>query len=329
MPYLELSLGIPTLNQRKEILKSVTKFHHSDEIDYEKIASLIPGFVVNDMAQLTHEAIKVNKKAKNGGGDAYNNFSLTTEDFEEALHSVSPSILKRSKWHLKVKPVYWKDIGGMQKIKERLQWGIELPLRQPEIFKNVDLDCPRGVLLFGPPGCCKTTLARGLATECNANFFAANPSQIYSSYVGDSEKNIAELFYQARLSSPSIIFLDELDSLVGCRDFATKQQGVAEKVLSTLLNEMDGLGIKTQYGEDINSEILKKDCPGGERDTVRKNDVIVIAATNRPDCIDAALLRPGRFDIIVYIPPPNSEERESILQILTNGMPLQGVDFKT
>ncbi|GIX69343.1 spermatogenesis-associated protein 5-like protein 1, partial [Caerostris extrusa] len=157
------------------------------------------------------------------------------------------------------------------KIKERLQWGIELPLRQPEIFQNVDLDCPRGVLLFGPPGCCKTTLARGLATECNANFFAANPSQIYSSYVGDSEKNIAESF----------------------KDY------------------------KLRNGTKVEKAIL-----------YAKNDVIAIAATNRPDCIDAALFATRSTTLLYIFHLLILEERESILQILTNGMPLQGVDVK-
>ncbi|XP_055924202.1 ribosome biogenesis protein SPATA5L1-like isoform X1 [Argiope bruennichi] len=331
----QVLLGIPTFDQRKEILTVLTKSTASDKLQFDKIAGLTPGFVASDLVQLTQEALKIKTDGFNIQRDdnkCSTNPILTTEDFEKALLSVSPSVLKTSEWSMKVKPVYWKDIGGMFKIKERLQLSIEMPLRHPELFKKVDLHCPRGVLLFGPPGCCKTTLARGLATECNANFFAANPSQIYSSYVGESEKNITQLFYQARLSSPSIIFLDELDSLVGFRDFGSKQQGVAEKVLSTLLNEMDGLGAKTHFGVNLNPETFQNSDSDEENDMSSKkqsyDEVIVVAATNRPDCIDDALLRPGRFDIILYVPAPNCEERQSILETLTNGMPLKEINLK-
>ncbi|CAL1265760.1 unnamed protein product [Larinioides sclopetarius] len=264
----QIFLGIPTFDQRKEILAALAKSAASNELNYDKIAELTPGFIASDLVHLTQEALKIqanNFYSQSGDKNCAIIPALKTGDFEKALLSVSPSILKTSEWSMKVKPVYWKDIGGMCKIKERLQLSIEMPLRHPEIFEKVDLHCPKGVLLFGPPGCCKTTLARGLATECNANFFAANPSQIYSSYVGESEKNITQLFYQARLSAPSIIFLDELDSLVGSRDFGSKQQGVGEKILSTLLTEMDGLGTKTKCGLNLNSRTWQNSDSGEEK----------------------------------------------------------------
>lgn len=325
----EVNLGMPSFKQRKEIVKILTESLDCD-IDYNKVSQMTPGFVGHDISLLITEASKCRKNS-----EVSDVTCLRTEDFEKALNSVSPSVIKTSVWNMKVKPVYWKDIGGMFHIKHRLQMCIEWPLRNPENFKKVDLPCPHGVLLFGPPGCCKTTLARGLATECKANFFSATPAQIYSPYVGESEKNITELFYQARLSAPSIIFLDEIDSLVSQRKMGKKQQGIGEKVLSALLNEMDGFGTKVQSQSSlamqklINSdEAITNLSEKFEVEQHSNDDVIVVAATNRPDLIDDALLRPGRFDIIMYVSPPNEEERQSILQTLTKDKPIKDVDMK-
>ncbi|KAG8185559.1 hypothetical protein JTE90_017564 [Oedothorax gibbosus] len=325
----EVFIGIPSFYQRKEMMIALTKSFPNNEVDLDKVAAMTPGFLARDVTRLVEIASQDTMKTALHEQYSSKAESLSTHHFEKALLAMTPSLLKTSEWNMKVKPVCWNDIGGMDGIKKRLQLCIERPLRHPEMFQKVGLRCPRGVLLFGPPGCCKTTLARGLATECNANFFAASPSQIYSSYVGESEKNISQLFYQARLCAPSIIFLDELDSLVGRRTFETKQHGVAEKILSTLLNEMDGLGVKTTFGDNGSRTLLEDNAEGNAIGKKQLQDeVIVVGATNRPDFIDDALLRPGRFDIILYVPPPNLEERVSILQTITKNMPLNEVDLR-
>nr|XP_042908442.1 spermatogenesis-associated protein 5-like protein 1 isoform X2 [Parasteatoda tepidariorum] len=317
-------IGLLSISHRKEMLEALMKQYGIFGIDYNFLAEKMPGFTANDVAAMTKTVLECAKMQ----GKNYDDVS--TKDFEAVFLKMTPSLLKTSKFCLKVKPIYWKDIGGMKSIKQRLQLCIEKPLINPEIFKKVDLPIPRGVLLFGPPGCCKTTIARGLATECKANFFAANPSQIYSPYVGESEKNISELFFEARLCAPSIIFLDEIDCIVGRREFGSKVVGVAEKVLSTLLTEMDGFGVSTVYGGCEDPHKVLSYCASDETEDCEErisDQVIVVGATNRPDLIDDALLRPGRFDMILYVPPPNAEERESILRTFTD-VPLLNVDLK-
>ncbi|MHA1304634.1 MAG: ATP-binding protein, partial [Candidatus Heimdallarchaeaceae archaeon] len=177
-------------------------------------------------------------------------------------------------------------------IREAIEW----PLTHPEAFQKMGIKPPRGILLYGPPGCGKTLIARAVATESDANFISVKGPEILSKWVGESEKAIREVFRKARMASPSIIFFDEIDSLTPVRGLST-DSNVTERVISQLLTELDGL------------EELK--------------DIVVIAATNRPDMVDTALLRPGRFDRLIYIKPPNKRGREKIFKIYTESMPLE------
>jgi transitional endoplasmic reticulum ATPase len=189
----------------------------------------------------------------------------------------------------------WDDVGGLNKVKENLQEAVEWPLKHPERFTKLGIKPPKGILLHGPPGCGKTLLARAVATESQANFISIRGPEVFSKWVGESEKAIRETFRKARMAAPSIIFFDEFDALVPARG-AGGDSRVTERVISQLLTEIDGL--------------------------ITLQNVLVIAATNRPDIIDPAVLRPGRFDRRVYVPPPTEEARLKILEIKTQDMPL-------
>ncbi|MDI6806071.1 MAG: AAA family ATPase, partial [Candidatus Bathyarchaeia archaeon] len=173
---------------------------------------------------------------------------------------------------------------------------VEWPLKNPEIFKRLGIKPPKGILLYGPPGCGKTLLARAVATESEANFITIKGPEVFSKWVGESEKAIREVFRKARMAAPAVIFFDEMDSLVPRRGLGFADSGVTERVISQLLTEMDGI--------------------------LTLEDVVVIAATNRPDIIDPAVLRPGRFDRLIYVPEPNEKTRLQIFKIHTRNMPL-------
>jgi transitional endoplasmic reticulum ATPase len=198
--------------------------------------------------------------------------------------------------YIEIPTVHWTDIGGLEEVKQQLRESVEWPIKQPESFKKMGIQPPRGVLLYGPPGCGKTLLARAVATESEANFISIKGPEIFSKWVGESEKAIREVFRKARTAAPAVIFFDELDSVVPRRGMGFGDSGASERVISQLLTEMDGLETLT--------------------------DVIVIAATNRPDILDPAILRPGRFDRMVYVPPPDQAIRLQIFEIYTKNMPI-------
>ncbi|MDI6737616.1 MAG: CDC48 family AAA ATPase [Nanoarchaeota archaeon] len=223
---------------------------------------------------------------------------ITQEDFESAMKNVGPSALREVL--VDIPNIKWEDIGGLKDLKQELKEAIEWPLKYPDSFKRMGVRPPRGVMMYGPPGCGKTLLAKAAANESEANFILVKGPELLSKWVGDSEKGIREIFKKARQSSPTIIFFDEIDSIAPRRGQEIGTH-VTERMVNQLLTEMDGL-------EEL-------------------NDVIVIAATNRPDIIDPGLLRQGRFDRIILVHPPDAKAREEIFRIHTKNMPL-GKDVK-
>jgi transitional endoplasmic reticulum ATPase len=198
--------------------------------------------------------------------------------------------------YIEVATVHWSDIGGLDSVKQHLIEAVEWPMKQPEIFTRLHIKPPKGILLYGPPGCGKTLLARAVATESEANFISIKGPEVFSKWVGESEKAIREVFRKARMAAPAVIFFDEMDSLTPMRGQGSGDGGVSERVISQLLTEMDGI--------------------------LSLQDITVIAATNRPNLIDPAVLRPGRFDRLIYVPEPDEKSRQMILKLYTTGMPL-------
>jgi len=198
--------------------------------------------------------------------------------------------------YVEVPSVRWNEVGGLDDIKNELIQSVEWPLKKPEVFKRMGIKPPRGILLYGPPGCGKTLLARAVATESEANFISVKGPEIFSKWVGESEKAIREVFRKARTAAPAIIFFDELDSIIPRRGAGYSDSGASERVISQLLTEMDGI------------EALQ--------------NVVVIGATNRPDILDPAVMRPGRFDRLINVIAPDSKTLLQIFKIHAHNMPL-------
>ncbi|MBU4491516.1 MAG: CDC48 family AAA ATPase [Euryarchaeota archaeon] len=302
----EIEIGIPDRIGRLEILQIHTRgMPLSEDMSEEKgmreIADITHGFVGADISSLCKEAAmhairnilpKINIEEEIPP-EIMEKIVVTREDFHNALRNIEPSALREV--FVEVPAVRWTDIGGLESVKQELIEAIEWPLKYPEAFEAINTRPPKGVLLFGPPGTGKTLLAKAIATESEANFISIKGPELLSKYVGESERAIRETFRKARQSAPTIIFFDEIDSIVPVRG-AAFDTGVTERVVSQILTELDGL------------EELK--------------NVVVVAATNRPDMVDPALLRPGRFDRFIYIRPPDLKEREMIFNIHLKGKPL-------
>lgn len=222
------------------------------------------------------------------------NLKVSMKDFLDALNDIRPSALREI--YVEIPNVRWTDIGGLEDVKQQLMEVVEWPLKYPSAFERIGIKPPKGVLLYGPPGCGKTLLAKAVSTESEANFISVKGPELLSKWVGESERAVREIFRKARQASPAIIFFDEIDSLAPRRGIYSGDSGVSERVISQLLTEMDGLQ--------------------------SRGEVIVIAATNRPDLLDPALLRPGRFDRMIYVPAPDQKARLHILKIHTRNMPL-------
>jgi transitional endoplasmic reticulum ATPase len=219
---------------------------------------------------------------------------VTNDDFVEALREIQPTAMREVT--IEVPNVRWSDVGGLALIKHKLQQAVQWPLQDPEAFSRLGVEPPRGVLLYGPPGCGKTLLARAVATESEANFISIKGPEVLSKWVGESEKAVREVFRRARHAAPAIIFFDEIDAIAPARGTGAGDSHVTERVISQFLTEIDGIqGLK---------------------------DIVVLAATNRPDLLDPALLRPGRFDRHILVPAPDEAARKQIFEIYMKNMPL-------
>jgi transitional endoplasmic reticulum ATPase len=302
----EIVIGVPDEAGRREILAIHTRGMPLDEgVDLPELARRTYGFVGADLAALGREAAieavrrmmpQINLAEGTIPPELLDNLSVKGSDFEEALKRVQPSAMREVM--VQAPTVGWDDIGGVDEARERLREGVELPLKQPEAFRRMGIRPAKGFLLYGPPGTGKTLLAKATAREAEANFIATKSSDLLSKWYGESEQQIARLFARARQVAPTVIFIDELDSLVPARGGGLGEPQVTERVVNTILAEMDGL-------EELGS-------------------VVVIGATNRPNLIDPALLRPGRFDELIYVAVPDEAGRRKILSIHTAKMPLAG-----
>jgi transitional endoplasmic reticulum ATPase len=308
----EISIPIPDRNGRLQILQIHTRgMPLSEDVSIEKLADITHGFVGADIEALAREAAmsvlrkilpKIDFELADIPYETLMELQVTMDNFLEAMTEVEPSAIRE--FFIEVPDVKWDDVGGLDHIKEELKEAIEWPLKHSDLFKKVNSHPPKGILLYGAPGTGKTLLAKAVVNESGVNFISVKGPSLISKYVGESERGIREVFKKAKQASPTILFFDEIDSLVPKRSESSTDAHVTERVISQFLTEMDGI------------EELK--------------GVVVLAATNRLDLIDPALLRSGRFDLLFELPTPDEETRLSIFKIHTKNKPLhKDVDLRT
>jgi transitional endoplasmic reticulum ATPase len=302
----EIEIGVPDKNDRKEILNiHVRNMPLHKDVDVTEIANVTHGYTGADLSLLSKEAaIKalrrvlplLNIEEETLSPQVLESMTVTRDDFFNAMHEIQPSALREV--YVERPSIKWSDIGGLQEIKREIQEAVELPLKKPEIFEKMGIRPIKGILLYGPPGTGKTMLAKAVANESEANFISISGAQALTKYVGESEKAVREIFKKARMAAPCVLFIDEIDAMA-VRRTGHGEGGtlVTERVVDTLLTEMDGL------------RSLK--------------NVVVIAATNRPDMLDPALMRSGRFDRLVEITPPDEAARLEVFRICTSKMPVE------
>ena len=294
----EIEISIPNRDGRLEILQIHTRgMPLTDDVDLEKLADMSHGYAGADLSALCKEAAmaslrrvipELDLEAESIPVEMLNNIHVTKDDFRMAFKDMQPSTMREV---LIERPrVNWEDVGALEDAKQELKEAVEWPLKYGKVFEYMNATPPKGILLYGPPGTGKTLLAKAVATESEANFISIKGPEFLSKWVGESEKAVRETFRKARQASPCIIFMDEIDSIAPQRG-GGEDSKVTERVISQMLTEMDGLE--------------------------SWHDVVVIAATNRPDIMDPALLRPGRFDRSLFIGPPDVDARRSILGIHT------------
>jgi transitional endoplasmic reticulum ATPase len=299
----EIEIGVPDRNSRKEILQIHTRnMPIAKDVNIDELADITHGFTGADITSLAREAAMATLRRilpkildkRSVPNELLVSLEVTKADFTESFNSIQPSALREV--FVERPNVHWNDVGALEDVKAQLKEAVELPIKKPEAFTNMGIRPIKGVLLVGAPGVGKTMLAKAVATERESNFISIKGPELLSKYVGESEKAVRELFRKAKMAAPCIIFIDEIDSIAYTRNGDSSDSMVTERVVDTLLTELDGLG--------------------------GLKNVIVIAATNRPDIIDPALLRPGRFDKIIEIPMPDEAARLEILKVYLKRMPV-------
>ena len=300
----EIEIGVPDKAGRHEVLQIHTRnMPLGDDVELKRLADVTHGYTGADIASLCREAAmkalrryvpEINLEDERIPPETLDKMVVKMEDFMSAYREITPTAMREV--YVEVPQVRWTEVGGLKQVKQELMESVEWPLKKPEVFTKMGIKPPRGILLYGPPGCGKTLLARAVATESEANFISIKGPEIFSKWVGESEKAIREVFRKGRTAAPAIIFFDELDAVVPKRGLGYADSGASERVISQLLTEIDGI------------ESLQ--------------NVLVMAATNRPDILDPAVMRPGRFDRLIYVPSPDVDSLKEIFRIHARSMPL-------
>jgi len=300
----EIEIKVPDKHGRLEILQIHSRNMPLDpDVDQPRIAAVSHGFVGADLEYLCKEAAmkclrrllpELNMEEEKLPPETLDKLIITQNDFDQAIRDVMPSAMREV--FLESPDIKWQDIGGLEGVKRELQEAIEWPLKYPDLYAKLGYTVPKGILLHGPSGTGKTLLAKAVATESEANFIGVKGPELVSKWVGESERGVREIFRRARQAAPCVIFLDEMDSIAPTRGREAGGMGGTERIVSQILTEIDGI-----------SEL---------------HGVVVLGATNRPDMVDPALLRPGRFDRIILVPNPDSQTRAKILEIHARGKPI-------
>jgi len=300
----EVEIGVPDKAGRYEVLQIHTRnMPLAEDTELKRLSDVTHGYTGADIASLCREAAmkalrryipEINLEEERIPPETLEKMVVRMDDFMSAYREITPTAMREV--YVEVPQVHWTEVGGLKQVKQELMESVEWPLKKPEVFKKMGIKPPRGILLYGPPGCGKTLLARAVATESEANFISIKGPEVFSKWVGESEKAIREVFRKGRTAAPAIIFFDELDAIVPKRGLGYSDSGASERVISQLLTEIDGI------------ETLQ--------------NVLVIAATNRPDILDPAVLRPGRFDRLIYVPAPDVDSLKEIFKIHSHDMPL-------
>ncbi len=300
----EIEIGVPNAEARFEVLQIHTRgMPLANDIELHELAGRLHGYTGADARALCREAAlkalrrhlpNIDLEKDRVAPDVLEKLIVTANDFNEALKEIVPTAMRE--FYVEMPTIKWSDIGGLNDVKKKLQDNVIQAIKHPERFVKAGVKPSRGVLMYGPPGCGKTLLARAVATESGANFITVRGPEVLSKWVGESEKAIREIFRKAKSSSPCIIFFDEIDSIGVARSLGAEDAGSGERVLSQLLTEIDSI--------------------------YSMGDIFVVAATNRPDLLDPSLIRPGRIDLPVYVQPPDEQSREDILQVTSRNMPL-------
>jgi transitional endoplasmic reticulum ATPase len=307
----EIEIGVPDRDGRQEIMDVHTRqMPIADDFEINWVLDNTYGFVGADLAALVREAAmkalrrylpEIDLEEETIPPEVLEKMEVRMDDFRYAIKDVEPSALREI--YVEIPEIEWDEVGGLEEVKERLKESVEWPLTKPEIFEHFNIKPPRGIVLFGAPGTGKTLLAKAIANEAQANFISIKGPEMISKWVGESERGIREIFKKAKQSSPSIIFLDEFESIASMRSSSNGEgSDVGNRVVNQLLASMDGV-------ESLDG-------------------VIIVAATNRPEMIDPALLRSGRFERVLHVPPPDAGAREAIFEIHSQGMPLSKFSLK-